>query len=391
MKILLLCEYYCRLGGSEHYILNVSEELEKRGHRIAVVYGEEMGSAPSMTGRNVYKLPEITSRAGLVPGTSDRIRAILDSEKPEVIYAHNVPNSAVLAGFAAGAAIVRYVHDHRLFCPAGDKVLRGRNNTCSHPCGVDCLVQAYVGGCMPRNPFVTVPRIRAKLAEMEVSRGIPIAVASGYMRDCLVFNGFDAKRITLLPYFCPGGAESAEGDYLLFAGRIYWQKGLRSLLEAMKLLPGVRLKVAGVGPDLEPCRQYIRAAGLEGRVEFLGLLSPADLRSVYAACLALAVPSIWPEPFGIIGIEAMAAAKPVVAFDVGGVREWLADGENGHVVKPLDVIGFAARLRELVSSVGTRRSMGARGREIWAARFRIEHHMAGLRELLESAAEAKCG
>ena len=378
MKILLLCEYYCRLGGSEHYILSVSEELEKLGHRIAVVYGEEMGGAPSMTGRNVYKLLEIMGPGGLAPGTSGRIHHILDLEKPDVIYAHNVPNSSVLAAFASCAPIVRYVHDHRLFCPAGDKVLRGRNKACDHPCGVDCLIQAYVGRCLPRNPFVTGPLIRAKLAEMEVSRGIPIAVASGYMRDCLVYNGFDAGRITVLPYFCPGGEESAEGDYLLFAGRIYWQKGLRLLLEAMNLIPGARLKVAGVGPDLEPCKEYARAAGLEGKVEFLGLLSPADLRSAYASCLALAVPSIWPEPFGIIGIEAMAAAKPVVAFDVGGVREWLTDGENGYVVRPLDVRGFAACLGELVSSVRTRRSMRARGREIWAARFTIEHHMAGL-------------
>jgi glycosyltransferase involved in cell wall biosynthesis len=224
---------------------------------------------------------------------------------------------------------------------------------------------------------------------MEASRGIPVAVASGYMRDCLVYNGFNAGSITLLPYFCPGGEESNEGNYLLFVGRIYWQKGLRLLLDAMKLIPGVRLKVAGVGPDMESCKKFAQAAGLESRVEFLGLLSSADLRKAYASCLALAVPSIWPEPFGLIGIEAMAAAKPVVAFDVGGVREWLADGENGYAVRPLNTQGLAAPLVELVSSVRTRHSMGARGREIWAERFRIKHHMAGLCKLLESVADTK--
>ena len=356
MKILMLCEYYCPLGGSEHYILSVSEELEKLGHRIAVVYGEDMGGAPLVTGRSVYRVPEIMSPGDFVTETSRRIDNILDSEKPDVIYAHNIPNYKVLAAFAACAPIVRYIHDHRLFCPAGDKVLRGRNQACEHPCGVDCLIQAYVGRCLPRNPWVAVPRIRAKLAEMGASRGIPVAVASGYMRDCLVCNGFDLESITVLPYFCPAGEEAKEGNYLLFAGRIYWQKGLRLLLEAMGLIPDVRLKVAGAGPDLEPCKEYTRAIGLADRVEFLGLLSPADLRKAYASCLALSVPSIWPEPFGIIGIEAMAAAKPVVAFDVGGVPEWLTDGENGYAVRPLDRRGLAARLVELVSSVRTRHS-----------------------------------
>jgi len=74
-----------------------------------------------------------------------------------------------------------------------------------------------------------------------------------------------------------------------------------------------------------------------------------------------------------------------VAFDVGGVREWLTDGENGYVVRPLDGRGFAACLGELVSSVRTRRSMGARGREIWAARFTMDKHMESLLGLLGSS------
>jgi glycosyltransferase involved in cell wall biosynthesis len=385
MKILLLCEYYGRLGGSEHYLLSVAEELEKLGHRIAVACGVAMAGAPAGNGRSVYPLSEVMAPSGLSPEASKRVNSLLDSEDPEVIYAHNVPNSAVLEAFAARVPVVRYVHDHRLFCPAGDKVLRGKKKACDRPCGCDCLIQAYLGRCLPRNPFAAIPRIRAKLAEMAVSRGLPAAVAGGYMRECLIDNGFEAARITVLPYFCPAGEEPVEGDYLLFAGRIYWQKGLRVLLEAMHRIPGARLKVAGVGPDLESCRAYVRSAGLEPRVEFLGMLSPERMRSTYAACLALAVPSIWPEPFGIVGIEAMAAAKPVVAFDVGGVRDWLVDGENGYVVRSMDIQGLAARLEEILSCAGTRRRMGARGRDIWAARFTREKHMEGLMDLLGSA------
>lgn len=386
MKILQICEYYCRLGGTEHYVLGVSDELERLGHRVAVVYGEDLARALSVAGRNVYRLPGIMGRGGLAPGALSQIRDICGSERPDVIYAHNVANPAVLAAFAGLAPLVRYVHDHRLFCPAGSKLLRAKNKGCGYPCGVNCLIQAYAGRCLPRNPFVTVRRIRAKLAEMEASRGIPLIVASGYVKECLVQNGFDPARITVLPYFCAPGTETAEGDFLLFAGRIIPHKGLSGLLKLMPRLPaGIRLKAAGEGPELEACRRLAEELGLSGRVDFLGLIEPEALGRLYSACLALAIPSIWDEPFGIVGIEAMAAGRPVAAFRSGGIPDWLEDGVNGFLVPAGDWDALGERLGRLAGDAALRWRLGAAGREIWAGRFTAERHMERLLGIFEAA------
>jgi len=75
------------------------------------------------------------------------------------------------------------------------------------------------------------------------------------------------------------------------------------------------------------------------------------------------VSSVWPEPFGMVGPEAMRYGLPVVGFDAGGIKEWLIDGENGFLVPWMDTSGFAVRIEELLRNKELGRQLGRNGRE----------------------------
>jgi len=97
------------------------------------------------------------------------------------------------------------------------------------------------------------------------------------------------------------------------------------------------------------------------------------------------MPSLWPEPFGLVGIEAGASGRPVVASSTGGVGDWLRDGVNGVLVEPGDARALARALNELLADPGRRRELGTAARETVAARFTPERHVAALREAYRTA------
>jgi len=98
------------------------------------------------------------------------------------------------------------------------------------------------------------------------------------------------------------------------------------------------------------------------------------------------MPSLWPEPFGLVGIEALAAGRPVIASATGGVGDWLEHGVSGLLVKPGDVQDLARALNQLLADPQRQRAMGIAGREAVNARFSPERHVAAV---LEAYGEAR--
>lgn len=218
-----------------------------------------------------------------------------------------------------------------------------------------------------------------------------LMVASRYMKECLVQNGFNEKMVDVLPHFTDPPVETGSvGDSILYVGRLLPEKGLHVLLDALSLLPShVKLVVVGNGSQ-----QYeslldrrVSRLGLASRVHFAGQVRHGELKTFYEACRLVAVPSLWPEPFGIVGIEALAHGRPVVAFDSGGISDWLVDGEVGFLVPRGDVKALAVRIQQLLESPETAESMGKRGRSIVAERFGREVHVEKLLKLYEKTCE----
>ncbi|MFI7673849.1 glycosyltransferase family 4 protein [Actinophytocola sp. NPDC049390] len=178
---------------------------------------------------------------------------------------------------------------------------------------------------------------------------------------------------------------------LLFAGLLVARKGLLHLLDALAV-PGVMppdamLTVAGDGPQRDEAERSARRPELAGRVRFLGFRT--DVPALLREHDALVLPSTM-EQQPLVVAQAMAAGKPVVATDTGGVADMLhVPGTVSRLARPGDVAGLAARLRELFADPDPARTGGllaARARERFAPETAARHHLRLYRELLSRQA-----
>jgi glycosyltransferase involved in cell wall biosynthesis len=151
------------------------------------------------------------------------------------------------------------------------------------------------------------------------------------------------------------------------------RKGQRYLLEAAALLErrGVRLeyRFAGQGPERAALERHAARLGLGDRVRFVGFVG--DIAGFLESVDIFVLPSLY-EGLGVAILEAMAAARPVVATRVGGIPEIVEDGATGLLVAPRDAGQLADAIARLAGEEGLARRMGEAGRERVRERFTIE-------------------
>jgi glycosyltransferase involved in cell wall biosynthesis len=207
-------------------------------------------------------------------------------------------------------------------------------------------------------------------------------------------HGVPRPRIGVLPLFSTlkgDGATSdgGEPDTVLFAGRMTALKGgdvlVRAAARARTLLGRpVRLLLAGEGPQKDEWRRLALSLGVQA--ELTGWVKLADRARVFSRGQLVAVPSLWPEPFGLIGLDMAALGRPAVAFDVGGIGEWLADTVNGRLVNPASgEAGLARAIAELLNAPAERTRMGMQALEV-ARRMTVGAHVDRLESVLRDAA-----
>jgi glycosyltransferase involved in cell wall biosynthesis len=214
-------------------------------------------------------------------------------------------------------------------------------------------------------------------------------VATHYMRDELLRNRFDPARIeihapvprstTELP-----AASFSGRNLIVYSGQVIRGKGVDVLLEALtRVTSPFECIVLGDGSHRKHCEALSRKLRLENRVRFAGYLPPDQLQSYYADASLAAVSSVWPEPFGAVGLEAMRHSLPVVAFDAGGIREWLVDGHNGFLAPWMDRAAFASRIDQLLGDKALARRLGENGRRFAHEKFNFDHYINGLEQMFD--------
>jgi glycosyltransferase involved in cell wall biosynthesis len=143
--------------------------------------------------------------------------------------------------------------------------------------------------------------------------------------------------------------------------------------------------ICGDGLGSDAMQQLALRLGVGDRVRFKGWLGPSDLARELAEASVVVMPSVWPEPFGLVGIEALSAGRPVVASGTGGVGDWLEDGVSGLCVKPGDPHALAKALDSLLADPRRQAEMGAAGKRVVARRFSRERHAAAMLEAYQAA------
>ena len=197
------------------------------------------------------------------------------------------------------------------------------------------------------------------------------------------FRPSPAARLSARARLGFGGSEVVVG----YIGRMIAAKGIFTLADAAeRFLPadaGARLVWAGDGEDSAALRARIEQSAHASRHRFLGWAG--DPAALYPALDILAVPSIYPEPFGRVAVEAQAAAVPVVASLAGGLPETFIADSTGVGVAPGDADALASALLALMADRERRRRMGAAGRDWVSARFSLERIGEDFEQLLAGA------
>ncbi len=357
------------LGGSEIVAVQTIDALAEAGCTPAVICRERDPTVAR--GIPVYERPELFRPSG----RSDPavLETIVDQERPDLIHIHKVTRPDVIRFATERLPTIVTIHDHNVYCPGGSKVFWRTGIVCTRPLGVPCLIHAYTHHCAPRHPVRLWARFTTSadgIAALRTARRV--LAHSGYVREQLVHSGLEADHIRVLAPWVelPPTAAPDKSETVLFAGRITPEKGLPNLLRALALLRvPFKAVIAGDGPLRRSCEGLASRLGLDHLVEFRGWLSRSALREEYAQCGLLALPSVWPEPFGLVGPEVMAYGKPVVAFDVGGVREWLVEGVNGLLVRRGEVADLARAIARLLTNSKLRVQLGEAARTCIRERF----------------------
>ncbi len=216
-----------------------------------------------------------------------------------------------------------------------------------------------------------------------------LAACSEYLRMEIVkrYPFFDTKSLVLYngvsaEEFSPSeqarravreelGIEEDE-TVILYSGRLVEYKGAHILLDAFKEIapkyPKARLLVlGGLTYSNNQETPYIRelkksCSGLGERVRFLGYLDHKRMPSYLSAADIVVVPSLWEEPFGVVVIEGMAAGKCVIAFEKGGIKEIIQDGDNGLLLKKDSSFVLAEALDKMINSTSERQRLGENAR-----------------------------
>lgn len=200
----------------------------------------------------------------------------------------------------------------------------------------------------------------------------------------LVPCGFDVAAFDARP--ARPMVQRKPGEILIGnAARLTAQKGQKLLLDIAAILKRqsmpFRVLIAGSGELEQELKEYARLQGVDGVVEFLGFV--ADMKSFLTAIDIFALTSLW-EGFGQAQVEAMEAARPVVAWDVSSNPEVVVDGETGYLCPVQDTEAFAARLLALMRDETLRRRLGENGRARVLERFEMRKTFAALERCLDA-------
>lgn len=351
MNILILNEKCGFFGGVEQNVFDTANGLSQKGHQVSLGYVEVARDVEHYSSAfyQVHQCREVGSQSG------ETLNNIIRNSKADIVYVHKIPSLPDLKDISV--PLVRMVHDHDLCCPRKHKYLIHNQHVCNHPFGWRCVLDlAWLernrGGGLP----FKFKSLTNAYQEMKANQRLPLVlVGSKFMRDELVMNGFSEQSTRILPPIInrQSVAISPVPDVasILFVGQLIRGKGVDLLLNAVKQISvPFTLTIVGDGNARASLEAQSRELGLTQNVKFAGWVSNSELAPFYQSARVVAVPSRWPEPFGMIGLEAMHYGRPVVAFKVGGIPDWCEHKTNGLLAPEQDVETFAKHLSLMIEN-----------------------------------------
>ena len=377
-RVLVVHNRYQQPGGEDAVVDAEAGLLRARGHDVET-YLRDNDELQGMTPFDAFAQALWSRR------TWNDVTRLVDNFRPDVIHAHNtfalVSSSLYWAAARAGIPVVQTLHNFRLLCVQAMFLHGGR--VCE-----DCLGRVPWRGVARkcyRNSGLQSAALAATIGvhrtlgtyRDKVTRYIAL---NEFCRRKFVEGGLPASRITVKPNFVdvdrPDDGGPRRGG--LYVGRLAPEKGIETLVQALRELPGVAIDVIGAGPQ----QQEIEA---HPQLNLLGWLNHEQIYERMRAASYLVMPSIWYENFPRTLVEAYANSLPVIGSRLGALAELVDHGRTGLLFEPGSAHDLARHLAWAEAFPAKMRAMGESARERYERRFTSASNYAQLMAIYEGA------
>ncbi len=401
MRVVQANKYHFVKGGAERYYLDVSQRLTERGHEVIPFAMRHPRNL--QTPHERYFVGEVDYHGRLGPWqklqagarsiysreTVRHVDCLVRELRPQVAHMHNIYHqispSLITALHRRGVPMVHTLHDYKVVCPGYlmmtpegicECCKGGRYwNVVRHRCLLNSTAASVVGF------------LEATVHEwLKTYHKVSLFLCpSRFLLEKVAEFGLPREKLVHFPYFLPMDQyrpETKPSDYYIYLGRLSREKGIATLLEAVHLHRGSRMRcrILGEGPLEATLKRRAAEWGLTN-VEFSGYLQGEALQDAIRGAAFTVVPSEWYENLPFAVLESFALGTPVVGANIGGIPEMVLHGETGLVFESGNAQDLSTALAEMEADPKRMVAMGEAARALDEERYGPDPHMERLEDL----------
>lgn len=365
MKILFLNKNNYIKGGSDTYLFSLIEGLENKGHETIIFSMEHENNFKSKYSRYFVKnidykdkslKNKIKNACNLINSKEayENLCELIEATKPDVAHInliyHQLTLSVIHALRKYNIPMIFVAHDFKILCPSykiyhNKKICRqcynGKFFNCTkNKCHKNSLVNSFI---------VTLEAYFHKIKK-SYSYVDYIIAPSKFVKNELELGGIESKKILVMNNFLTLDKlinldKVVKENYVLYYGRLSYEKGIDSILELAKELPNIEFKIVGKGAEEEKILNYLKQHNIKN-VDLMGFKSGIELQWIIAKAKITIQPSMCAETFGLTVIESMSLGTPVIVSDNGALKENI-DSKSGFIYENND----KNQLKQLIEKV----------------------------------------
>lgn len=404
MKILMVHKFYYVEGGAERYMFNLSELLQRSGHQVipfAMHHPRNLETPFSKYFVDYFEPDKELASLGPVNGAKAAARVIynnqamslaeqlIDDQKPDLAHVHGVYHhlspSVLISLKKKNLPVIFTLHEYKILCPSY-LFLDGQGKVCEL-CEGKKFWHAPVKKCfrnsLPASLLVGVESYVHRLLRTYKNKVDLYLSPSKFLQGKMIQYGFPEEKVEWLPYTIPIDLYEpnySHEEYFVYVGRLSHEKGIAELVQAMKRVPRLQLKVVGTGRLQASLQAFIDREGLKN-VELVGYKSGQELQEIVKKAMFVAVPSVVYDNSPLSIYEAFAHGKPVVGASIGGIPELIDEGADGFLFKSGDEDSLVEALNRMWENRDRFPEMGRSARQKAEALFGPKGHMKKIEEI----------